>query len=93
MTPLRHIADALLSCLLLAAACAAMATPQKIYRCGPDGRVLSQTPCRDEAEAKKPDGKASEPRRDATDKASKASGKELQKDPPKGDPKDTKTKP
>lgn len=36
--------------ILWAASAAAMpAQPQKIYRCGPDGRELSQQPCRDAA--------------------------------------------
>jgi hypothetical protein len=31
----------------LAASAAAAAPPQTVYRCGPDGRVYSQTPCAD----------------------------------------------
>lgn len=33
--------------LLLATAAFAGAPPQTVYRCGPDGRVYSQTPCAD----------------------------------------------
>jgi hypothetical protein len=33
--------------LLLAGALAQAAPPQTVYRCGPDGRVYSQTPCAD----------------------------------------------
>jgi hypothetical protein len=33
--------------LLLAAAVAQAAPPQTVYRCGPDGRIYSQTPCAD----------------------------------------------
>ena len=35
----------LLACLLVIASVGAAAQPQKIYRCGPDGRQLQQNPC------------------------------------------------
>ena len=35
------------SALLLVFGCAHAAPPQTVYRCGPDGRVYSQTPCAD----------------------------------------------
>lgn len=76
MTHLRRLIDALLASLLLTAAGVVAATPQTIYRCGPDGRVLSQTPCRDTADVKKPDPKASEPKRDAAGKPAREPAKE-----------------
>jgi len=40
--------DAVLrAALVLATAAAVAAPPQTVYRCGPDGRVYSQTPCAD----------------------------------------------
>jgi hypothetical protein len=36
-----------IAALLLACAMAQAAPPQTVYRCGPEGRVYSQTPCAD----------------------------------------------
>lgn len=43
----RRLAPLVVSVLAWTAATTASAQPQKIYRCGPDGRELSQQPCRD----------------------------------------------
>lgn len=86
MTPARHLIDALIASLMLAAAGTAAAAPQTIYRCGPDGRVLSQTPCREVAEPKKPDPKASEPRRDAANKPNREPAREPARPASAGEP-------
>ena len=44
-----------LAAMLLASG-AADAAPQKVFRCGPDGRIYSQTPCKDGYEAKEAAG-------------------------------------
>jgi hypothetical protein len=43
------------------------AVSQKVYRCGPDGRVYSQTPCKDSYEAKAEDKRTPEQRKAAED--------------------------
>jgi hypothetical protein len=45
--PLSMICPIAAAALCLAAAASQAAPPQTVYRCGPDGRVYSQTPCAD----------------------------------------------
>jgi hypothetical protein len=58
------VATALAGCLA-----AAHAAPQKIYRCGPDGRVLSQTPCKDGVDATRPVAQPTSDQREAARRA------------------------
>ena len=55
--------------LFIAAAClaggSAGAAPQKVFRCGPDGRVYSQTPCKDGYEVKADDARSEQERKAA----------------------------
>ena len=56
----------LLSALFLGAGHAAAAS-QQVFRCGPDGRVYSQTPCKDGYEVKADDARSAEQRKAAED--------------------------
>ena len=58
----------LLATLVLAAGSAAAAS-QKVFRCGPDGRIYSQTPCKDGYEAKADDARSAEQRKAAEELA------------------------
>ncbi len=60
-----HLGIVLAAQLLLCHA--AEAASQKVYRCGPDGRVYSQTPCKDSYEAKAEDKRTPEQRKAAED--------------------------
>ncbi|MEO7852734.1 MAG: hypothetical protein ABIR94_10860 [Rubrivivax sp.] len=51
--------------LLLAAAATWAAPPQTVYRCGPDGRQYSQTPCADGREVTTEDSRSAEQQRAA----------------------------
>ncbi len=53
--------------LLLAAATGASAASQKVFRCGPDGRIYSQTPCKDGYAVDAADKRSAEPRKAAED--------------------------
>jgi hypothetical protein len=44
---------------------AATAASQQVFRCGPDGRVYSQTPCKDGYEVKADDARSAEQRKAA----------------------------
>ncbi len=54
----------LLAALSLACGSAAAAS-QKVFRCGPDGRVYSQTPCKDGYEVKADDARSEQERKAA----------------------------
>ncbi len=56
----------LIAALLLAASAAGTAS-QKVFRCGPDGRVYSQTPCKDGYEVNADDQRSAEQRKAAED--------------------------
>jgi hypothetical protein len=43
------------------------AAPQKVFRCGPDGRIYSQVPCKDGYEVDADDKRSAEQRRAAED--------------------------
>ncbi len=69
-TQIRLGAMLAMAALLLAApmpASAASAATQKVYRCGPDGRIYSQTPCKDGYEIDAADKRSAEQRRAAED--------------------------
>ena len=57
---------ALLAALLLSCAAADAAGP-KVFRCGPDGRVYSQTPCKDGYEVNADDARSAEQRKAAAE--------------------------
>ena len=61
MTPHRFAIPAATVLLLLAVA-SANAASQKIFRCGPDGRVYSQTPCKNGYEVPAADARSPEQR-------------------------------
>ena len=61
-----HRASVLLTTLLLTAG-AAEAASQKVFRCGPDGRSYSQTPCKDGSEVNTDDTRSVEQRKAAED--------------------------
>ena len=56
----------LLAAILLASG-AAGAASQKVFRCGPDGRIYSQTPCKDGYEVNADDKRSAEQRKAAED--------------------------
>jgi hypothetical protein len=55
--------------LALAAPAAPAAPPQTVYRCGPDGRIYSQTPCADGQPLTVDDSRTAGQRREAEDVA------------------------
>ena len=57
---------ALLAAALLVAG-TAHAASQKVFRCGPDGRIYSQTPCKDGVEVSADDPRSAEQRKAAQD--------------------------
>ena len=59
-----HRASLLLAALLLATGAADAASP-KVFRCGPDGRTYSQTPCKDGYEVDAADARSVEQRKAA----------------------------
>jgi hypothetical protein len=61
------INKSLLLATLLLAAGHADAASQKVFRCGPDGRVFSQTPCKDGYEVNADDKRSVEQRKAADD--------------------------
>jgi len=65
----RHRVGALLATalMLLAAGAGAGAAEQKVFRCGPDGRLYSQTPCKDGYEVDAADKRSAEQRKAAED--------------------------
>ena len=63
--PTRSIATLAAALLCLAPAVTAQAA--KIYRCGPDGRIYSQTPCKDGHEINAADKRSAEQRKAAED--------------------------
>jgi FKBP-type peptidyl-prolyl cis-trans isomerase len=67
MTRITCGASALLACAMGLAAGAADAAPQKVFRCGPDGRIYSQTPCKDGYEVNAADPRSAEQRKAAED--------------------------
>ena len=66
MTPPRY-ATPVLAVLLVLTVAGANAASQKIFRCGPDGRVYSQTPCKDGYEVPAADARSPEQRQAAED--------------------------
>jgi hypothetical protein len=50
----------------------AEAASQKVFRCGPDGRIYSQTPCKDGYDANADDKRSPEQRKAAADAAKPA---------------------
>ena len=66
MTPHRY-ATPVLTVLLLCTVTSAYAASQKVFRCGPDGRVYSQTPCKDGYEVPADDARSPEQRKAAQD--------------------------
>ena len=58
---------AMLALLLIAAPIAASAAAQKVFRCGPDGRIYSQTPCKDGYEIDAADKRSAEQHKSAED--------------------------
>jgi hypothetical protein len=60
-------ASALLVAAMWLAAGSAGAAQQKVYRCGPDGRIYSQTPCKDGYEVNVADPRSAEQRKAAED--------------------------
>ncbi len=67
MTRCTSRVGALLATALWLAAGSAGAAPQKVYRCGPDGRIYSQTPCKDGYEVNAADPRSAEQRKAAED--------------------------
>ena len=63
--PTRQIT--LLSAVLVALAVPVTAHAAKVYRCGPDGRIYSQTPCKDGYEINVADKRSTEQRKAAED--------------------------
>ena len=59
--------------LAVAAATALAAPPQTVYRCGPDGRQYSQTPCADGRPVTVEDSRSAEQQRAAKDVAARDS--------------------
>lgn len=59
--------------LLCAAAAFAGSPPQTVYRCGPDGRVYSQTPCPDGQEVNVEDSRSAAQQRAARETAERES--------------------
>ena len=57
----------LLLAALLVAQGGAIAASQKVFRCGPDGRIYSQTPCKDGYEVNTDDKRSAEQRKAAED--------------------------
>lgn len=53
--------------LLLVAANGTSAAPQKVFRCGPDGRIYSQTPCKDGHAVDADDSRSADQRKAAQD--------------------------
>jgi hypothetical protein len=68
----------LLTLALWLAAGSATAAPQKVFRCGPDGRIYSQTPCKDGYEVNAADPRSTEQRKAAAE-ASQREGKAVDK--------------
>ena len=64
---LHRYATPVLAALLLLTAVGASAASQKVFRCGPDGRVYSQTPCKDGYEVPAADARSPEQRQAAED--------------------------
>jgi len=60
-----RLGGAALSATLLLGAGAACAAPQKVFRCGPDGRIYSQVPCKDGYEVGADDKRSAEQRKAA----------------------------
>ena len=58
---------ALLGTMLVALAAPLTSHAAKVYRCGPDGRIYSQTPCKDGYEINAADQRSAEQRRAAED--------------------------
>jgi len=58
-----RLGGAALSATLLLGAGAACAAPQKVFRCGPDGRIYSQVPCKDGYEVGADDKRSAEQRK------------------------------
>ena len=58
---------------VLAATAAVAAPPQTVYRCGPDGRQYSQTPCADGRAVTTEDSRSAEQQRAARDVAARDS--------------------
>lgn len=57
--------------LALAGSVAAAAPPQTVYRCGPDGRVYSQTPCADGRAVTTEDSRSASQQKAASDVATR----------------------
>ena len=64
-TPTRAVAVLTAALIWLAPAVTAYAT--KVYRCGPDGRIYSQTPCKDGYEVNAADKRSNDQRKAAED--------------------------
>jgi FKBP-type peptidyl-prolyl cis-trans isomerase len=71
-------AAALLATVMGLAAVNANAAPQKVFRCGPDGRIYSQTPCKDGYEVNAADPRSAEQRK-AAEEATKREDKAVDK--------------
>jgi hypothetical protein len=69
---------ALLAAVLWLAAGSSGAAQQKVFRCGPDGSIYSQTPCADGYEVNVADPRSAEQRKAAED-ATKREGKTVEK--------------
>ena len=64
---LHRYATPVFAVLLVLTVAGANAASQKIFRCGPDGRVYSQTPCKDGYEVPAADARSPEQRQAAED--------------------------
>ena len=62
-----NAALAVAASLWLVAAGGASAAAQKVFRCGPDGRIYSQTPCKDGYEVDAEDKRSAEQRKAAAE--------------------------
>ncbi len=65
--PRSSAAFAMAAWLWLIAAGGASAAAQKVYRCGPDGRIYSQTPCKEGYEVDADDKRSAEQRKAAAE--------------------------
>ena len=65
MTP--HRVGTTLATVLMWLAASTDAAEQKVFRCGPDGRLYSQTPCKDGYEVDAADKRSAEQRKAAED--------------------------
>ncbi len=78
MTRRTRSAAALLAAVLWLVAGSSGAAQQKVFRCGPDGSIYSQTPCMDGYEVNVADPRSPEQRKAAED-ATKREGKTVEK--------------